>query len=101
MIGPENSKPIVIGLSVPLVAQFGIALRCTTNLHGGHVDGLGCVAASVEADNYVALYSATMMVDFVIFFLTAYKTYENYRSMYYSGLIKLIFQDGLIYFTVV
>ena len=97
----ENSRPVVVALSILLAAQFGVVLRCTTTVHGGYVDGSGCVTVSVEAHIYAALYIATMIVDFVIIVLIAYKTYVNYRSMYYSGLIKLIFQDGLMYFAVV
>ena len=97
----ENSKPIVIGLSVLLAAQFGIVFRCITTVRGGYVDGSGCVAVSVEANIFVALYIATIIVDFVIIVLIAYKTYVNYQSMYHSGLIKLIFQDGLVYFAAV
>ncbi|KAJ8089627.1 hypothetical protein PM082_014885 [Marasmius tenuissimus] len=57
---------------------------------------------SVDKSNALAvLYLVTMVVDFVILLLTTYKTYTEYRDMYHSGLIKLIFRDGLAYFAVI
>ncbi|KAJ8089230.1 hypothetical protein PM082_014478 [Marasmius tenuissimus] len=43
-----------------------------------------------------------MVVDFFILSLTAYKTYVEYQDSYHmhSGLVKLIFRDGLAYFAV-
>ena len=98
----EHNKLVLIGLSVLLAGQFGIIFRAMTGVKGTYIDDIsGCQLTSVEANLGAAIYIATMVVDFVILSLTVYKTYVQYRSSYHSGLIKLIFRDGLVYFAVV
>ncbi|KAJ8089629.1 hypothetical protein PM082_014887 [Marasmius tenuissimus] len=97
-----NDRLVVIGLSILLAGQFVAILRSVPATVGGsYVEGTGCVIVSAQADIFAAMYTVTMVVDFVILSLTAYKTYIEYRNMYHSGLIKLIFRDGLAYFFVV
>ena len=98
----NNTNLVVIGLSVLLAGQFGVALRGMTTVKAIYLDDQpGCVLVSVEGNVVAATFLATMFVDFVVLLLTVYKTYMEYKSMYHSGLIKLIFRDGLLYFVVV
>ena len=97
----QNTKIVVIGLSVLLAGQFGISLRAMVAIKAAYSDRFGCKPVSVKANLFVALFVMTMVVDFIILSLTVVKTYIEYKSMYHSGLIKLIFRDGLIYFAVV
>ncbi|KAJ8089655.1 hypothetical protein PM082_014916 [Marasmius tenuissimus] len=98
-----NDRFVVVGLSILLAGQFATIMRSvpTTAVRGRYLDGIGCVIISAEAEIFATLYTVTMVVDFVILSLTAYKTYVEYRNMYHGGLIKLIFRDGLTYFVVV
>ncbi|KAL0576768.1 hypothetical protein V5O48_005208 [Marasmius crinis-equi] len=95
-----NNKFIIGGLSILLMGQFAIILRSMTNTKGIYVEGTGCVTASVQAKIFAAMYTVTMVVDFVILVLTAWKTYINYRNQHRSGLVRLLFRDGLAYFAV-
>ncbi|KAL0057826.1 hypothetical protein AAF712_015526, partial [Marasmius tenuissimus] len=95
-----NNKMVIAGLSILLAGQFAIIIRSMTNTKGAYVEGTGCVTVSVESRVFAAMYIVTVVVDFVILVLTAYKTYINYRDSRRSGLIRLIFQDGLAYFAV-
>ncbi|KAK1226341.1 hypothetical protein PQX77_010688 [Marasmius sp. AFHP31] len=82
--------------------QFGVIIRSIpTRIRGSYVEECGCVMVSTETKPAAVLYIVTMVVDFVILLLTVYKTYVEYRDMYHSGLIRLIFRDGLAYFAVV
>ncbi|KAJ8089653.1 hypothetical protein PM082_014914 [Marasmius tenuissimus] len=97
-----NGRPVVVGLSILLVGQFATIMRSfPSTVEGNYVEGAGCVITSTDADVFTTLYIVTMVVDFVILLLTAYKTYVEYRNLYHGGLIKLIFSDGLAYFVVV
>jgi len=97
----ENTKPVVIGLSVLLAGQFGLSLKSMFGIKAAYNDQSGCVPTSIESDVGLALFLMIMLVDFVILILTVYKTYVEYKSNYHGGLIKLIFRDGLVYFVVV
>ena len=98
----EHKKIVVTGLSVLLASQFAIAIRAMTAIKGAYTgEYTGCQPTSVEAHLGAAMYTVTMFVDFVILLLTVYKTWIEYKSMYHSGIIKLIFRDGLMYFGVV
>ncbi|KAK1226343.1 hypothetical protein PQX77_010690, partial [Marasmius sp. AFHP31] len=89
-----NDRLVVVGLSILLAGQLAAILRSVPATVGGsYLEGTGCVIISAQADVYTAMYTVTMVVDFVILSLTAYKTYVEYRNMYHSGLIKLIFRD--------
>ncbi|KAJ8089626.1 hypothetical protein PM082_014884 [Marasmius tenuissimus] len=97
-----NNQVVVLALTILLVGQFGVIIRSIpTRIRGVYVKESGCVMASAETDPVSVLYIVTMVVDFVILLLTVYKTYVEYRDMYHSGLIRLIFRDGLAYFAVV
>ncbi|KAJ8089654.1 hypothetical protein PM082_014915 [Marasmius tenuissimus] len=97
-----NDRFVVGGLSVLLAGQFAAIVRSVPiTVRGSYVEGTGCVIISAQAEIFATLYIVTMVVDFVILSLTAYKTYVEYRYNYHSGLIKLIFRDGLTYFVVV
>ncbi|KAJ8089231.1 hypothetical protein PM082_014479 [Marasmius tenuissimus] len=77
-------------------------MRAVPNtIRGRYVEGNGCVIMWTEAGTFVTWYTVTMVVDFVVLSLTAYKTYVEYQDMYHGGLIKLVFEDGLAYFVVV
>ena len=98
----QNTKIVVIGLSVLLAGQLGISIRAMTALKGRYPDDYsGCMPKSVEFDVAAAMFLTAMLVDFVILSLTLYKTYVGYKGMCHSSLIKLIFRDGLVYFVVV
>ena len=98
----QNTRTVVIGLSILMAGQFAISIRVMTTVKSIYLDEQsGCVPISVEADLGAFMYVATMLVDFVVLSLTVYKTYVEHKSMYHSGLIKLIFRDGLVYFVVV
>ena len=97
----QNNKLVVIGLSVLLAAQFAISIRPTMGIKAVYDEHFGCWPVKVEIDVFASFFMTTMAVDFVILLLTVYKTYNEYKSMYRSGLIKLIFRDGLAYFAVV
>ncbi|KAK1215265.1 hypothetical protein PQX77_022132 [Marasmius sp. AFHP31] len=99
----ENDQVVVTGLVVLLLGQFALIMRYVpAGVEGTYVEDSGCVIVSVEQSDTVAvLYIVTMVVDFVILSLIAYKTYVEYRDIYHRGLIKLIFEDGLAYFVVV
>ncbi|KAK1234103.1 hypothetical protein PQX77_002699, partial [Marasmius sp. AFHP31] len=97
-----NNRLVVIGLSILLAGQLAATMRSIPNTVGGrYIEANGCVIVSAEPDIFATLYIVTMLVDLVILSLTAYKTYTEYRNIYYGGLIKLIFRDGLTYFVVV
>ena len=99
----ENTKLVVIGLSVLLAGWFAISLRWMVVFKGVYIDDQSDYQPIlVDVDiRGAAMFPTTMFVDFVILSLTVYKTYIEYKNMYYSGLIRLIFRDGLAYFAVV
>ncbi|KAJ8089625.1 hypothetical protein PM082_014883 [Marasmius tenuissimus] len=99
----QNNRVVGACLSVLLVGQFTLMIGfIQAHIRGIHVEGYSCMIVSAErSDTVAAVYIVTMVVDFVILSLTVYKTYAEYRDMYHSGLIRLIFRDGLVYFAVV
>ncbi|KAJ8089633.1 hypothetical protein PM082_014891 [Marasmius tenuissimus] len=98
-----NNQFVVASLAVLLVGQFALIISyIPAGVNGAYVENSGCVIVSVEQPGTVAaLYIVTMILDFVILSLIAYKTYVDYRDVYHRSLIKLIFEDGLVYFVIV
>ena len=90
---------ITIGLIVLILGQFGVIIRSMFNVKAAYVDGVGCVTLSIESNIFAAMYIYTMGVDFIVLFLTAFKTFSN-RKASRSGLITLLFKDGVAYFAV-
>ncbi|KAL0066711.1 hypothetical protein AAF712_006316 [Marasmius tenuissimus] len=90
---------ISIGLVVIILGQFGIIIRSMFNVKAAYIDGAGCATTSIESEIFAAMYIYTMGVDFIVLVLTAYKTYIN-RKIARSGLVTLLFKDGLAYFAI-
>ena len=97
----QNNKLVVIGLLGLLAAQFVVSIRPMIGIKAAYNEHFGCSPVKVEINVFVTFFVTTTAVDFVILLLTVYKTYNEYKSVYHSGLIKLIFRDGLVYFAVV
>ncbi|KAL0571958.1 hypothetical protein V5O48_010010 [Marasmius crinis-equi] len=81
------------------MGQFGVIIRSMFNVKAVFVPNAGCATASIESHIFAAMYSYTMGVDFIVMILTAYRTFLN-RKYSESGLVKLLFRDGLAYFAV-
>ncbi|GLB38846.1 hypothetical protein LshimejAT787_0600080 [Lyophyllum shimeji] len=89
-----------IPMLVLLLGQFGIILRSVFNAESVWVEGMGCVTSNVQSKVFAAMYIYTMAFDFLILLLTAYKLWFANRSQHRSRIVRLLFQDGLVYFVV-
>ena len=61
------------------------------------VPGSGCVIISTNSTILSAMFIYSMSFDFIVLALAAWKLYDR-RG--HSQIVKLLFHDGLIYFTV-
>ena len=97
----EHNRLVVISLSTLVAGQFLTSVVAMMGVKAAYLDDVsGCVPISVDARLGAVMYTEAMTVDFAIMLLIVYKTYLEYKTMYHSGLIKLIFRDGLAYFAV-
>ena len=69
-------------------------------IHARWVDGAGCVLENANTKSLTALFIYTMCFDFIVLCLTGFKLTASSRHAGASGLTRLIFTDGLIYFFV-
>jgi hypothetical protein len=67
-------------------------------LKADYVAGQGCVITSTDNNVLAATFIYSMVFDFAVLSLTAWKLYFGPGS--HSRLVTLIFKDGLIYFAI-
>lgn len=67
-----------------------------------HWTGSTCETKGIQTKAYAALYILTMVFDFIVMYLTAYKLWLNMALPQYQTktLVRLILRDGLLYFLV-
>ncbi|KAL0574389.1 hypothetical protein V5O48_007564 [Marasmius crinis-equi] len=95
----SRDKYIIGGLSILIAGQFAIIIRSMFNVTAMFVPGNGCVTLSTQSDIFAAMYITTMGIDFIILLLTSYKIIMGNRGAH-SGVVRLLFKDGLAYFGV-
>ncbi|THU90788.1 hypothetical protein K435DRAFT_727849 [Dendrothele bispora CBS 962.96] len=95
----NQDQYIILGLGLLIAGQFGIIIRSMFNVKAAFVPRTGCTMVSIETTIFAAMYICTAVVVFVTLVLTGYKlTFPKTGSR--SGLLKLLFIDGLFFFLV-
>lgn len=96
----SNDRRVVAGIVCLILGHYGIIIRSMFGAHSTWLDGAGCVTSNLQSSLFAAMYIYTMVFDFIIMSLTAYKLWYSNRGMQRSRMVKLLFKDGLIYFIV-
>lgn len=71
-----------------------------TTAKGAHLAGFGCVVAEVAAQRLYLTFCYSVGLDFTVLALCGYKLYVQSHGHARSRLVKLLMQDGLVYFII-
>jgi len=95
----SQNKWIILPIVAIILGHWGLLLRGITLVKAEWVPGSGCVVTSTSNTILIAIYLYTMLFDLTVLVLTAVKLGFAPQGTR-SRLVKLIFQDGLIYFVI-
>ncbi|TCD67507.1 hypothetical protein EIP91_012312 [Steccherinum ochraceum] len=91
-----QTKFVVIPLVILILGHWTLIFQGVAG-QSRWVDGSGCVIISTNSTILSAMFIYSMTFDFIVLALAAYKLYD--RSAH-SQIVKLLFHDGLVYFTI-
>ncbi|KAF8881141.1 hypothetical protein CPB85DRAFT_1340666 [Mucidula mucida] len=93
----KDNKYIVYPLIAVILGHWGIIIKSITNVNAAWVDSVGCTTTSSDPKFFIAMYAYTMVFDFIVLCLLAYKLRVTNRGNK-SQIAHTMFVDGLGYF---
>lgn len=92
---------VVVSLIILILGHWALLLRTAVLVKADWIDGQGCVDTGNDIKILIALFTYSMIFDFIVMVLTGIKLRFGFLQKTQSRLVKMLYTDGLMYFAIV